>query len=348
MNDSAHRILSQWIERIESCSTRENLEEIRLRLLGKSGFLTHALKKLKEIPLEERAIHGAHLNQMRDILQEKMTQQKKVLDEAELRQKLQKESIDVTLPGYDRSLGTLHPITVFSHQIIRYFQQFGFECISGPDIETEWNNFDALNIPVHHPARQNHDTFYVNRDNFLLRTHTSCVQIRGCATRNAPIRLLSVGRTYRSDLPDSTHTPMFHQLEGLVIDQKIHMGFLKGTLLNFCRWFFCQPDLSIRFRPSFFPFTEPSAEVDVSYSRKGSKIQMGPGSNWLELGGCGMVHPQVLKNCGITNPSTQGFAFGIGVERLAMLKLNLSDIREFYEGDTRWIQHYGLQTGKLR
>jgi phenylalanyl-tRNA synthetase alpha chain len=330
-----------WSEAIQACMTHAELEAARLQILGKRGAITQALKELKHVDSDERPARGAALNRVRDAVQAAWALRRDWINDQAIQRRLQAEVIDFTLPGRPSSLGSCHPITVVSQQIIQYFQQIGFDLESGPDLETEFHNFDALNMSAQHPARQMHDTFYVDHPGYLLRTHTSGVQIRACARRSPPLRMLSVGRVYRSDASDSTHTPMFHQIEGLVIDRDIHMGHLKGTLYQLFRAFFQHDNPIIRFRPSFFPFTEPSAELDIAYTLDGNALKIGQGSQWVELLGCGMVHPHVLRACGVTDPEMRGFAFGMGVERLAALKMGIPDIRAFFEGDIRWLQHYG-------
>jgi len=258
-----------------------------------------------------------------------------------LSERLANETIDVTLSPRPESIGTLHPLTRTIEEVTSYFAKLGFSVAEGNDIEDDEHNFTALNIPEHHPARQSIDTFYMNMNQMLLRTHTSPVQIRTMRTTTPPIRILSLGRVYRSEY-DATHTPMFHQVEGLVVGKDIHMGHLKSTIQDFLRTYFEIADLPMRLRPSFFPFTEPSAEVDIACSREGNSLKIGAGDKWLEILGCGMVHPKVLMNCGIDPDIYQGFAWGMGLDRIAMLKYGLPDLRAFFESDTRWLKHYGF------
>ena len=266
---------------------------------------------------------------------------------AALNERLQAEWLDVTLPGRGRSAGTIHPISQVTEEVTAIFADMGFAVAEGPQIETDWYNFSAMNMPADHAARQMQDTFYMkghsgDEGSLVLRTHTSPVQVRTMMSQTPPIRVIVPGRTFRSD-SDATHTPMFHQAEGLVIDKTANMAQLKGCLLEFCRTFFQAPDLTLQFRPSYFPFTEPSAEVDVRCDRSGGKLVIGEGEDWLEVLGSGMVNPRVIEACGIDPNEYQGFAFGIGIERLAMLKYGIPDLRTFFDGDVRWLQHYGFE-----
>lgn len=336
--------LSRWQQEIATCASLKDLEEIRIRLLGKTGEITSLLKELGTIAPDLRKQRGAEINALKDAVNDNIDQKKNQLAESALLERLKSETVDVTLSPAPASIGSLHPVTRTINEIVAYFSQFGFSVAEGPDIEDDEHNFNALNIPEHHPARQSHDTFYlptVDGINRLLRTHTSPVQIRTMRSQQPPIRILVPGRTYRCDY-DATHTPMFHQIEGLVIDQGINMGHLKKAITEFCRHFFDSNHLPVRLRPSFFPFTEPSAEVDIGCDRRGGQLKIGTGQDWLEILGCGMVHPQVLSNCGIDPEVYQGFAFGMGVERLAMLKFGIPDIRAMYESDSRWLAHYGF------
>ena len=272
-------------------------------------------------------------------------QRKAVLEEAALEAKLAEERIDVSLPARPAHVGRMHPISQTMEELVAIFGEMGFSVAQGPHIEDDFHNFTALNIPPEHPARQEFDTFYMNEKEDgsrpVLRTHTSPVQIRTMQNAEPPIRIIAPGRTFRAD-HDATHSPMFHQIEGLVIDTETNMGHLKGTLIEFCRSYFGVDDLPVRFRPSFFPFTEPSAEVDIGCTREGGQLKIGAGDDWLEILGSGMVHPKVLEACGIDSTKYQGFAFGMGVERIAMLKYGIPDLRTFYESDLRWMKHYGF------
>lgn len=332
--------IQTWRKEIADIRTLEDLEHFRLKSLGKNGFITQQLKNLSNLSVEEKKIQGSNLNLLKDEILQEIAKVKKKIDEETLLKRLENEVLDVTLPPSHQKLGTYHPITKTIQNIKQYFYQFGFQVEEGPDLDNEENNFDALNIPKHHPARQNHDTFFIKDSDLLLRTHTSNVQIRTLKSKKPPLKILSFGRVYRSDY-DATHTPMFHQLEGLVIDENIHMGHLKATIINFVRWFFDVKDLPVRLRPSFFPFTEPSAELDIGCKRTENSLEIGNFNDWLEILGCGMVHPNVLANCGIDPEKYQGFAFGLGIDRLAMLKYGINDIRRMFEGDTRWLQAFG-------
>lgn len=338
------QVLHKWLEAIDSSASLKEWEDVRLKLMGKQGELTAMLKELGQMTPEERRTRGQEINQLKDAVANQLESRKRDLEEAALTQRLQQESLDVTLSARPQRVGSIHPVTQTIEEISRYFASFGFDVAEGPDIEDEEHNFNALNIPDHHPARQSHDTFYFQTQDGiqkLLRTHTSPVQIRTMRSQQPPIRIIIPGRTYRCDY-DATHTPMFHQMEGLVIDRGIHMGHLKGCIIDFCRFFFGVDDLPVRFRPSFFPFTEPSAEVDIGCAKEGGALKIGAGADWLEILGCGMVHPNVLRNCNIDPEVYQGFAFGMGMERLTMLKYGMPDIRPLYESDTRWLKHYGF------
>lgn len=334
-----------WRQQIFSTSTRDALENLRIQLLGKSGEITQHLRRLGQLDPAQRKEQGAQINTAKEHIQQWIQEQRTRLEAAALDEQLRQEKIDVTLPGYPGTHGGIHPVTQTIHEIQAYFSQLGFRMVYGPNIEDDEHNFTALNFPPDHPARQAHDTFYLRSDDTqdymrLLRTHTSTVQIRTMRTSQPPIRILAAGRTYRCD-HDATHTPMFHQMEGLVIDRDIHMGHLKNSIIDFCRHFFAINDLKLRFRPSFFPFTEPSAEVDIQCDRQ-QHFKIGSGHDWLEVLGCGMVHPQVLRNCGIDPEHYQGFAFGLGIDRFAMLKYAVPDLRSFFEGDIRWLKHYNF------
>ncbi len=335
---------AEKLDSIEQISSLKELEDLRVAVLGKSGEITLALKDLGQVPAEERKERGQVLNQLRAQFTEALEARKAALVEAEESAKLASEKVDVSLPPRMSAKGSIHPIAQVMHEIETIFAEMGFTVRTGPLVEEEFYNFDALNIPAHHPARQMHDTFYVEGEEekkYVLRTHTSPVQIRTMLNEAPPIRIIAPGPTFRSD-SDQTHTPMFHQVEGLLIDKNINMGHLKGCLSQFLRRFFEMDDLPVRFRPSFFPFTEPSAEVDIGCERKKDSLRVGKGNDWLEILGCGMVHPQVLRNCKLDPEEWQGFAFGMGVERLAMLKYNIPDLRTFFESDVRWLDYYAF------
>jgi phenylalanyl-tRNA synthetase alpha chain len=294
---------------------------------------------------EERKEFGAAINVLKNEISQLIETRKNILNKAAMDTRLIAEKIDVTLPVRVEVRGSIHPITQTIEEITSIFADMGFNVAEGPDIESDFYNFTALNMPPSHPARQMQDSFYLpvkeGEEPPVLRTQTSPVQVRTMLSTKPPIRIVAPGRTFRCDY-DQTHTPMFHQVEGLIIDDSTHMGHLKGALMDFLRAFFNVPDLKIRFRPSYFPFTEPSAEVDIGCTRKDGTLKIGGGEDWLEVLGCGMVHEKVLKNCGVDNTRYQGFAFGMGVERLAMLKYGIPDLRTFFESDVRWLQHYNF------
>lgn len=332
------------LDAIGAAADQAALEALRVGVLGKKGALTAMMKTLGKLDPDVRKSMGAALNKTKVALTESIEARGKVLGQAALNEKLLKEKVDVTLSPRPDNQGRVHPITQTMDEIVTIFASMGFKVAKGPEIETDWHNFTALNLPPDHPARQMQDTFYMpNQDEepMVLRTHTSPVQIRTMLNEKPPIRIIAPGRTYRCDY-DMTHTPMFHQFEGLVIDEKTNMGHLKGCLLDFMRTFFGIEDLPLRFRPSYFPFTEPSAEVDIGCSRKGGELKLGNHGDWLEVAGCGMVNAKVLENCGIDSTKYQGFAFGTGIERLAMLKYGIPDLRSFFEADMRWLKHYGF------
>ena len=322
------------------------LDQVRVAALGKKGVVTAQMKGLRDLDGEARKAAGVALNALKDELAAALDARKSDLDGAAVETRLAREHVDITLPGRLPPEGRVHPVSQVLDEIIAIFGDMGFSIAEGPDIEDDFHNFEALNIPPEHPARQEHDTFYFapdeNGERRLLRTHTSPVQVRSMQAQGAPLRIISPGRTYRCD-SDQTHTPMFHQVEGLVIDKQTHMGHLKGCLADFVSAFFEVGDVPMRFRPSYFPFTSPSAEVDIGCTRKDGTLSIGgDGSNWLEILGCGMVHEKVLVNCGIDPTVYQGFAFGIGIDRLAMLKYGIADLRGFFDADLRWLRHYGF------
>ena len=323
----------------KSISSIEDLEKLRLQYLGKKGLVSLEMKSLASLSIEEKKIKGQELNNFKSFFENELKNKKNEIEKLFFNEKLKKEKIDTSLPPRNFNSGKIHPISQTIYKVIDIFGSMGFSVKSGPDIETDFNNFTALNIPDHHPAREMQDTFYI--DDKVLRTHTSPVQVRTMLQSKPPIRIIVPGRTYRSD-SDSTHTPMFHQVEGLLIDKSSTMAHLKGCLIDFLKEFFEINDLKYRFRPSYFPFTEPSAEMDIAYLKKDNVIKFGEGEDWLEILGCGMVNPIVLENCKIDSSQYQGFAFGMGIERLSMLKYGISDIRSFYESDFRWLNHYGF------
>lgn len=335
----------ELLSQVASAADLAALDEIRVTALGKKGRITGLMKELGALSPEEKKARGQALNALKDEIAAALDARKADLATAYLAKKLEAERIDVTLPVRPQTEGRIHPISQTIDEIVAIFAEMGFTVADGPDIEDDFHNFTALNFPVGHPARDMHDTFYLpdaaDGRKMLLRTHTSPVQVRTMLKKKPPIRVIIPGRTFRSDY-DMTHTPMFHQVEGLVIDETTNMGHLKGCLIDFCRAFFDVDDLPLRFRPSFFPFTEPSAEVDIGCSRKGGELKLGNFGDWLEILGCGMVHPNVLEACGVDSTRYQGFAFGMGIERIAMLKYGIPDLRTFFEADLRWLKHYGF------
>ncbi len=339
-------ILSNFNSQFTKISNKAQLEEIRIEFLGKKGFITELFSQLKNIPNEEKKAFGASINQLRDEVTKKIDERKNQFENEELNQKLSGEKIDVTEPTRKENQGLIHPISKVMKEIEEIFSTLGFEFAQGPEIEDDFHNFTALNISPNHPARQMQDTFYLQNSENLLRTHTSTVQIRKMLNSKPPLKIAALGRVFRRD-SDQTHTPMFHQFEGFVVDENINMGHLKWTLENFLEKFFEVENLELRFRPSFFPFTEPSAEVDINYSNLQGKIKIGKGDKFMEILGCGMIHPNVLKNCGIDPEKYQGFAFGIGIERLAMLKYGITDLRMFFENDVRFLNHFGFKNSEF-
>lgn len=356
--DNAH-------EHIAAATSLAVLERLRVGLLGRQGLITAQLRQLGGMSPEQRKQHGGRINRLKTQLQEQLAARKAELEAGELDRRLAGERIDVTLPGRNPATGGVHPLTRTLERIVDIFSRFGYDVVEGPEIEDDWHNFTALNMPESHPARAMHDTFYFPHQDHaqrhtdgpqghrtLLRTHTSPVQVRtmlSVVEKNGggtPIRIIAPGRVYRSD-SDATHTPMFHQVEGLVIDRDIHLGHLKWTLETFLKAFFEREDIVLRLRPSYFPFTEPSVEVDVGFAIENGKRVLGgsgdaPGHGWMELLGSGMVNRRVIEMSGLDPDEWQGFAFGVGVDRLAMLKYGMDDLRAFFDGDVRWLRHYGF------
>jgi phenylalanyl-tRNA synthetase alpha chain len=333
---------------IDGASDEAAIETVRVAALGKKGSVSELLKGLGGMTPDERKVMGPALNGLRDRVSEALAARRTTLKEAGLAARLASEAVDVTLPLRASPLeqGRIHPISQVIDEISAIFGDLGFAIAEGPDVETDHYNFTALNFPVGHPAREMHDTFFFNPDEkgerLLLRTHTSPVQMRTMESQKPPIRIIAPGRTYRND-SDQTHTPMFHQVEGLVIDTSSHIGHLKWLLEEFCRAFFEVEKVEMRMRPSFFPFTEPSMEVDIRCKRVGNEVRFGEGDDWLEILGCGMVHPNVIRFAGLDPDVYQGFAFGMGIDRIAMLKYGMPDLRAFFDADQRWLNHYGFR-----
>ncbi len=324
---------------IESAGDSAALDKLRVEWLGKKGRVTDLLKSLGQMDADERPKVGAEINAVKQLLNEQISERKETLQQAAIAAQLAAEALDVTLPGRREDLGALHPITRTIDRMAAYFGALGFEVVEGPEIEDDYHNFEALNIPAHHPARAMHDTFYID-DTHVLRTHTSGVQVRTMETREPPLWVICPGRVYRCD-SDLTHSPMFHQVEGLLIDENVSFGQLKGIIQDFLHAFFEQDGLAVRFRPSYFPFTEPSAEVDIQCVKcAGEGCRICSGTGWLEVMGCGMVHPRVLEMSGVDTERYQGFAFGMGVERLAMLRYGIGDLRLNFENDLRFLAQF--------
>ena len=338
---------SELLAEVSAAADLAALDAARVGALGKKGKITAAMKGLGGLSPDERKETGQALNAIKDAVAEAIEGRKGALEAAALEKQLESERLDVSLPVRPEQRGKLHPISQTMDEIVAIFGAMGLSVREGPNIEDDFHNFTALNIPAEHPARQMMDTFYLQDENGnpdfekVLRTHTSPVQVRTMQSEKPPIRIIAPGRTYRSDY-DATHTPMFHQVEGLVIDKHITFGHLKGCLQEFCDAYFEVENVPLRFRPSYFPFTEPSAEVDIGCSREGGELKIGHYDDWLEILGGGMVHPKVLQYCGIDPEEYQGFAFGMGIERIAMLKYGIPDLRTFYEADIRWLKHYGF------
>ncbi len=338
------------IKQINSTDDIKSLDEIRINAIGKKGSVTSLMKTIGSMQLEEKIEFGKKINVAKTEIETAITNKKIKLEEQALNEKLKNEVIDVTLPCRPETQGRIHPISKIYEEIAAIFAQMGFEIAEGPDIEDQFHNFNALNMPPNHPARQMQDTFYINNDTSkdfdfdtanVIRTHTSGVQIRTMENQDLPIKIIAPGRTYRADY-DATHSPMFHQVEGLFIDKKTTMADLKGCIYDFLKAFFEIDELPVRYRPSYFPFTEPSAEMDIGCLKTKTELKIGEGTDWLEVLGCGMVHPNVLKAAGVNPDEYQGFAFGLGIDRLAMLKYGIPDLRTFFESDVRWIKHYGF------
>ena len=336
------KIKDKFLLKLKENLNLNQINEIKTELFGKHGAVSSQFKQLSNVAETERKKFASDLNNIKNELQNLIILKINDIEKKEINLKLEKEKVDITLPGRPFVHGKIHPVSQVIDEISSIFSEIGFNVEEGPDVENEYNNFTALNTPDNHPARDMHDTFYLNdKKELLLRTHTSPVQIRTMLKEKPPFKIIAPGRTYRSD-SDQTHTPMFHQVEGLYIDKNINMGHLKGCLNYFIKEFFEVDKIKMRFRPSHFPFTEPSAEVDIDYEIKDGKIIIGEGDKWLEILGCGMVHPNVLKNVKIDTKNYQGYAFGIGIDRLAMLKYGINDLRAFFDCDYRWLNHFGF------
>lgn len=338
---------ARYLAAISAADDESALEAVRVAALGKKGEISALMATLGKMEPDQRKATGAALNLLKDEIDAALRARKAALGDAALDERLRAEWLDVTLPGRPRPLGSIHPVSQVMDELTAIFADMGFAVAEGPQVESDWYNFDALNIPPEHPARQEHDTFFLHRDPgdtrppHVLRTHTSPVQIRAMTAQGAPIRVIAPGRVYRMDM-DQTHTPMFHQVEGLAMDRDISMANLKWVLEEFCRAFFEVPSVELRFRASHFPFTEPSAEVDIRCSWEGGQLKIGQGDKWMEILGSGMVHPKVLAAAGVDPAEWQGFAFGMGIDRIAMLKYGIPDLRAFFEADLRWLRHYGF------
>jgi phenylalanyl-tRNA synthetase alpha chain len=349
---SAHPLAARFEQQVADAADLGALDAVRVAALGKSGEITQLLKTLGGMDADARAAEAPKIHAAREAITEAIAAKKAALENAELERRLATERLDLSLPASESPRGSIHPVSQVMDELTEIFADLGFSVAEGPEIEDDWHNFTALNIPETHPARAMHDTFYVDpgsaagagaaNTHMVLRTHTSPVQIRTMQSTPPPIRVIAPGRVYRSD-SDATHTPMFHQIEGLVIDKAITMGHLKWTLETFLKAFFERDDIVLRMRPSYFPFTEPSAEVDVGWSMEKGRRVVGGSQGWMEVLGSGMVHPRVIAACGLDPDEWQGFAFGTGVDRLAMLKYGMDDLRAFFDGDLRWLKHYGFK-----
>ncbi len=338
------KLIQSALNEVEASNSSENLEKIRVKYFGKNGLFTKELKSLSNLSTEQKKVVGVKLNGFKNDFFSNLSIKKDKIENLEINKKLEEDFVDPSLPARENNFinSKIHPISHTVNEITSILGNMGLVYEEGPDIEDDFHNFTALNIPQDHPARQMHDTFYLdgNEDKYVLRTHTSPVQIRSLIKKKLPLRIFAPGRTYRCD-SDITHTPMFHQVEGLVVDEGITFSNLKWFLESFCKTFFKKDNLKLRFRPSYFPFTEPSAEVDINYKKVSGKITFGEGDDWMEILGCGMVHPAVFKMSNIKTNAT-GFAFGMGIERLAMLKYGMPDLRDFFDNDLKWLEHYGF------
>ena len=346
MNDLL-KLEQEIFEKFSKLKNKESLELLRVETLGKKGSISLLFQELATIDKEKKKEFASSLNILKSKVLEEIDKYNLKFEEEELRKKLESQTIDITLPVPKIVQGKVHPVSQVIDELTCIFSELGFSVAEGPDVENEYNNFTALNTPPNHPARDMHDTFYLDEaKELLLRTHTSPVQIRTMLSEKPPYKIIAPGRTYRCD-SDQTHTPMFHQLEGLFVDTNVTMADLRGSLDYFLKKFFEVDKIKMRFRPSHFPFTEPSAEVDIGYEIKNGKITIGQGDKWLEILGCGMVHPNVLKNAKVDSLKYQGYAFGVGIDRLAMLKYGINDLRSFFESDVRWLEHFGFNANDV-
>ena len=334
--------ISEYKNKLKSSNELKQIESLNAEIFGKNGIINLEFKKIGSLSVDKKKVLAAKINNIKNDLLKSYNDKFNEISTKEVDEEISKEKVDITLPENEFKIGKIHPVSQVIDEISSIFSELGFTVEEGPDVENDYNNFTALNTPENHPAKDMHDTFYLDKNmKTLLRTHTSPVQVRTMLNGKPPFKIIAPGRTYRSD-SDQTHTPMFHQLEGLQIDKNINMGHLKGCLNHFIKEFFEIDKIKMRFRPSHFPFTEPSAEVDIGYRMENNKIIIGEGDKWLEVLGCGMVHPNVLKNCKVDSKIYQGFAFGIGIDRLAMLKYGINDLRSFFECDYRWLNYYGF------
>jgi phenylalanyl-tRNA synthetase alpha chain len=343
---SVHPLQARFEQQVAAAADLTALDAVRVAALGKSGEITELLKSLGKMDADARAAEGPKIHALREAVNAAIVAKRAALENAELERRLATERVDLSLPARETPRGSIHPVSQVMDELTEIFADLGFAVAEGPEIESQWYNFTALNMPENHPARAMQDTFYLERregeeEAAVLRTHTSPVQIRAMQKQGAPLYVIAPGRVYRSD-SDATHTPMFHQVEGLVIDRNITLGHLKWTLETFLKAFFERDDVVLRMRPSYFPFTEPSAEVDVGWSMEKGRRVVGGSEGWMEVLGSGMVHPRVIAACGLDPDEWQGFAFGCGIDRLAMLKYGMDDLRAFFDGDLRWMKHYGF------
>ena len=345
--DKLNQVKELFEKKINSVANEQELRDIRNQFISKNGSITALMQNIKELSIEEKKTYGAEVNKLKNFAEEKISTLEKEFEEKKIKENLKKEALDITLPVREVEDAYLHPMTKVQYELQNIFMSMGFAIADGPEIEDDWHCFEALNMPPSHPARQMQDTFYMPDSNdgkeIVLRTQTTCIEVREMLKNKPPFKILTMGKTYRRDF-DATHVPMFHQIEAFYVDMGITMANLKFLLMEFCKKFFEVENITLRFRPSYFPYTAPSMEVDMKCTKEGGKIvKFGEGDDWVELGGSGMLHPVVLKNVGINPDEYQGFAFGFGVERLAMLKYGISDMRYLYEGDLKFLKHYGFK-----